>query len=296
MNYVTRNGKIIINQTNQDKLLEKIYGCIFGRCALKVITAPVISKFIGNVLDRKPSCILIDSFIKSNNIDMKQYIPKKYKSYNDFFTRKIKPELRPIINDKNILISPSDGKVSAYKITNNGSFTIKNTRYTIDTLLKSKKLSKEFYQGYCVIIRLTVDDYHRYCNVDNGKIISTRKINGKLHTVNPIANDYFKIYKENSREYCIIQSENFGKIIQMEVGALMVGKINNKIKSGTVKKGTEKGKFEFGGSTIVLLVKSENVDIDNDLIINTYAGYETIVKMGEQIGVAADTTIRKTIV
>ena len=73
----------------------------------------------------------------------------------------------------------------------------------------------------------------------------------------------------------------------MEVGALMVGKINNYHGVSHIKKGMEKGRFEFGGSTILLFFKKDTVDISKDILENTKKGYETIVKMGEEIGVSS---------
>ena len=93
------------------------------------------------------------------------------------------------------------------------------------------------------------------------------------------------IYVENSREYCLIRTEEFGTLLQMEVGALMVGKITNfHPEEGKVSRGEEKGCFEFGGSTVILLVQKGKAVIDSDLLENTAGGYETMIKMGEKIG------------
>uniref|UniRef100_UPI00163D6409 phosphatidylserine decarboxylase n=1 Tax=Klebsiella pneumoniae TaxID=573 RepID=UPI00163D6409 len=92
-------------------------------------------------------------------------------------------------------------------------------------LLRDEKLAADYANGYILIFRLTVDDYHRYCYVADGKKEETVSIPGVLHTVNPVANDYFPIYKENGREYSILHSEVFGDIVMLEVGALLVGKI-----------------------------------------------------------------------
>ncbi len=284
MKYKNREGKEILLSTGQDSSLEFLYSHAFGRIILKIISVPVISKIVGTFLDSKYSCMLIDNFIQKNNIDMSEYIKKTYVSYNDFFTRPINPDARPINSESSSLISPSDGKVSVYNIDEELSFRVKNTWYTVKSLLKSQKLAKEYAGGNVIIIRLSVDNYHRYCYIDNGHKSSNRFIPGILQTVNPIANDYTKIYKENSREYTILHTDNFGKIIQIEVGALMVGRIVNYDDQIRFKKGTEKGKFEFGGSTIILLTKKESVKIDDDLILNTNEGFETLVKMGEKIG------------
>ena len=152
------------------------------------------------------------------------------------------------------------------------------------SLLKNKQLAREFEGGYAMIFRLTVDDYHRYCYVADGSKSENIRIPGVLHTVNPIASDYFPIYKENAREYTILKTPVFGTMVQMEVGALLVGKIVNHHGKSTARRGQEKGYFQFGGSTVVLLVKKDTVQVDADILENSRAGIETVVKMGEKIG------------
>ena len=147
-----------------------------------------------------------------------------------------------------------------------------------------EKLANDYINGYCLIFRLTVDDYHRYSFIDDGKIIKSKYIPGKFHTVNPIANDFYPIYKQNSRSYSLLHTEHFGDVIYMEVGAMMVGKIYNHSMS-SYQKGDEKGYFEFGGSTIVVLLKKDQVIIDQDIIENSKKYCETKVLMGEKIGV-----------
>ena len=122
-----------------------------------------------------------------------------------------------------MLISPCDGKVTVCPIQRDGLFLIKQTQYTVRSLLKDEKLAKRYEGGTAYIIRLTVDDYHRYCYVADGVKSAQRKIRGVFHTVNPVANDYAPIYKMNTREYCLVQTEELGTVLQMEVGALMVG-------------------------------------------------------------------------
>lgn len=284
MKYKDRAGKVIDNTTNQDKLLNSLYSNTLGRLGLRLLSAPSISKLGGSFLNTWASTFFIDSFVKKNNIQMKDYERKRYSSYNEFFTRKIKKDCRPIDKDPNHFITPSDGKVTAYPITLHSKFKIKNSYYTVASLLRNKELAKEFVGGTIVIIRLSVDNYHRYCYVDNASKERNHFISGRLYTVNPVILDHVNIYKENSRSFCVLNTENFGKVIQMEVGALMVGRINNYHRIAIVKRGQEKGKFEFGGSTVVLLLQRDQVAIHDDILKNTKDGYETIVKMGECIG------------
>ena len=285
MKYRDRQGREYEQTTSQDSFLAAAYSSAMGRALMKFLGCPIFSKCARVILDSKFSVPFIFGFAEKNGIDMFDYEERMYRSFNDFFTRKIKPGRRFITKDKNLLVSPSDGKVTAYKITQSDTFIIKNAVYNTASLLRDSKLAKRYEGGYAVIIRLSVDDYHRYCYCADGVKSHNRKINGILHTVNPVVNNYLPVFKENSREYCMIRTEQFGDIIQMEVGALMVGRIkNHKKKVSVVHRGEEKGMFEFGGSTVVLLTEPGKVQTDEDLVRNSATGAETLVKMGEKIG------------
>ena len=283
--YITRDGTKIDGTTGQDHLLEVIYGHALTRMLLRPFLSPAVSDICGKFLSTRLSRRIVPSFVKKNHIDLGIYERQEFDSYNAFFTRKIKAEQRPINDQKNILISPSDGKVTAYPITQKGRFWIKHTQYSAAQLLKDERLAERYMGGWIYVIRLTVDDYHRYCYVADGRKSRQRKIRGVLHTVNPVANDYYPIYKMNSREYCLLKTKELGTILLMEVGALMVGKISNHEEdSAQVKRGDEKGMFEFGGSTIVVMTEPGMAEPDKDIIYNTKAQAETLVKMGESIG------------
>ena len=278
-----RNGNLIEKQDGQQRMLAFLYGTGFGRILLKPLTCPWISKTVGWFLSTGASRIFIQSFIRKHKIDMSQFTRKKFHDYNAFFCRKIRPELRPVDTAAHHFISPCDSKLTALLITEQIRFTLKHTEYSVASLLKNDALAAQYTGGYAMIFRLTVDDYHRYGYVDSGVCEPCVKMPGALHTVNPIANDYFPIYKENSREYCLLHTENFGDVVMMEVGALLVGKIVNH-PAGQVCRGQEKGYFQFGGSTVVVLVKKDVVQLDADILQNSAEGIETIVKYGQKIG------------
>lgn len=290
MKYIDREGHITIEDSGQDKLLRWMYNHRLGRAVLKVLVRPCISKAGGRLLDSKWSTCLIAPFIRHNHIDLSCCAEQEYKSYNAFFTRQIKPEYRPLKGNERTLISPCDGKLSVYPIVHdrNGKsrFRIKDTAYTVQSLLRSKRLAEYYDGGFACIFRLTVDDYHRYCYIDEGQKSKNIHIPGIFHTVNPAANDTVPIYKENTREYSLLKSRHFKTVLMMEVGALMVGRIRNYHGACNVKRGQEKGRFEFGGSTVVLLLKKDTVYIDKKILENTQRGYETVVKLGEKIGQA----------
>ena len=285
MRYRDRKGNEYNGENGQDRLLAFVYGHTVTRLLIRPLLSPIVSRIGGAFLNTRISKLGIHAFVKSNGIDLSIYEKQKFDSYNEFFTRKIRAAERPADMRENVLISPSDGKVSVYPIEENGTFRIKHTPYTVRQLLRDDKLADRYMGGWIYVIRLTVDDYHRYCYVSDGYRSSGRRIEGVLHTVNPVANDCYPIYKMNTREYCLLKTRKLGTVLTMEVGALMVGKIRNyKKERCQVKRGEEKGRFEFGGSTVVLLLEPGKVQPDSDLIQNTLQGAETIVKMGERIG------------
>ena len=266
-------------------ILRFLYNTVPGRMVLKIITSPTISKIGGAYMDCRVSEIHIKGFIKNNNIDMTQYEKAKYGCFNDCFTRKIKKEMRPINMEENAFIAPCDGRLSAYHISENSDFYIKKSYYSVADLIKNSKKAPYFNGGVCLVFRLCVDDYHRYGYVDDGKIVENNYVPGVLHTVRPIALNRYPVFVQNSREYSVIETKNFGTIAQIEVGALMIGKIKNHQKSGLVKKGREKGMFLYGGSTIVVLLEKDKVDIDEKYFRNTANDIETKVKFGSTIGI-----------
>ena len=283
MNKIIERKTLISRDRDLGGFQKFLYRNFIGRLILKLLIRPWVSKLGVFYMNRKCSKGMIKKFVKKNNIDLSQYDMTNIKCYNDFFTRKIIDGARNINMESDKLISPCDSKLQAFKINEESIFNIKDSYYKVEDLIQNKELAKEYINGYCLIFRLTVDDYHRYCYVDNGTKTKNTPIKGVLHTVNPIALEKYNFYKTNSREYCILETENFGKIIQVEVGALMVGKISNHHQEYTFTKGEEKGMFLFGGSTIVLLVK-ENIKIDEDILFNTSNNDETVVRYGEAIG------------
>ncbi|GFI27814.1 phosphatidylserine decarboxylase proenzyme [Lachnospiraceae bacterium] len=285
MHYVAdRSGKVWRENSLQDKVLEGFYGHMLGRTLLKPLTLPVVSKAGGALLDCGISRIMIRPFIRRNGIAMEEYETKRYRSYNDFFTRKLRQGMRRVAENPKILPAPCDGRLCVYKIDDRNVFTVKHTKYTVGSLLRNRKLADSYAGGYVWVFRLCVEDYHRYIYVDDGYVSGSVKLTGVLHTVNPVANDYYPIYKENGREYCLLYSKQFGTVLMMEVGALFVGMIENRPGRRKVKRGEEKGNFAFGGSTVILMTKKGSVCPDRDILRNSVRGIETMVRMGEGVG------------
>lgn len=184
-------------------MLKFLYQTVPGRMALKLLTRPEISKLSGKFLDSKYSKCLIPYFIKKNHIVRSQFLNEEYTCFNDCFCRQIRPEKRPIDQREDVLIAPCDGFLSAYPIKDDLVVPVKASRYRISDLLQDRKLAKEFDGGTCLVFRLCVNHYHRYCYPDSGYKSNNRFIPGILHTVRPIALREVPVFVENSRD-CLL--------------------------------------------------------------------------------------------
>ena len=109
---------------------------------------------------------------------------------------------------------------------------------------------------------------------DDGKIESSRYIKGKLHTVRPIALEKYPVFCENCREITYLETASFGLAAQIEVGAMLVGKRANSVKSGSFRRGEEKGMFLYGGSTVVVLLRENAAELDEEFFTSTEEGFE----------------------
>ena len=244
----------------------------------KFITRLATSKFINGLYGLYNSTSLskkkINPFIEKYSIDMNLFEKKNYKSFNDFFERKYKK-----INYSKGFTSPCDGKLLVYKISKDLELNIKGLDYKLEELFDNEDLDS-YKNGYLFVYRLTMENYHRYHYIDDGKLIKEKRIKGRLHTVSDYSNKY-KIYKENERQYSFLSTKNYGNIIYMEVGAILVGKIVNHHKK-SFKRGEEKGYFLPGASTIIIV--ANNIKVGKDILEYSKKGIETTVSVGEKVG------------
>ena len=284
--YISRERNSEVNIVTEPSLVLKfLYNTLIGRMILKLLITKPISNLAALFMNSGLSKFMIKRFIDKNDINMFEYDDRKYKSYNDFFTRKVISYKRPINASKDVLISPCDSKLIAYKITDDLTIGIKNGYYSINSLV-DKDIMEDYKGGDALVFRLSTDNYHRYCYIDSGSKGKNTKIKGVLHTVQTIELNKYNFYNMNSREWTLLNTNNFGKVIQVEIGALCIGRIKNAHETYIYKKGEEKGYFEFGGSTIVLLFKKNTIKLDEDIYKNSQENIETIVKYGERIGKA----------
>ncbi|MDR5659327.1 phosphatidylserine decarboxylase [Serpentinicella sp. ANB-PHB4] len=273
------------------KYLKWGYDTKLGKSLLEILFKRKLPSIIyGKLQDRPSSTKKIQKFVEALSINMEEALEEnldKYSSFNDFFIRELKPDARYISEKKEDLISPADGRVLAYEnIDINKVIQVKGMTYKLSDLFRDNKLAEAFDSGVCIVVRLSPADYHRYHFPDSGQVKKHRHIDGSLYSVNPLAlKKVISLYCENKRELTVFDSDNFGEITMLEVGATCVGTIKQTYNpKNRVKKGSPKGYFKFGGSTVILFLKKGQVKVDEDILKNTEDGLETRVNMGETIG------------
>ncbi|KAJ3307445.1 hypothetical protein HDV03_000093 [Kappamyces sp. JEL0829] len=246
----------------------------------------------GIKFDSPASVKHIAQFAAYHNLDLDEVLDpiESFKSFNEFFFRKLKPGARVLASeDPAVLVCPADARSNCFAtIADAQSFWIKGSKFTLATLLGSEELASQFHGGSLAIFRLAPQDYHRFHFPVDGVLESSKTIEGAYYTVNPMAvRTTVDVYTENARNISIIQSEHHGKVAYISVGAMLVGSIvlTSQV-GGRYKRMDEHGYFKFGGSTIVLLFERNRVTFDADLVANSTTSLETLVRMGNSLGVA----------
>lgn len=245
----------------------------------------------GRKFDDPKSVKAIKRFIKFHQLDTDEVLEplSSFKSFNEFFYRKLKPGARVLSspNDPTVLVSPADCRMNCFRsVTSATNLWIKGRDFSVENLLNNESLSKFFDGGALAVSRLAPQDYHRFhCPVD-GVLVSINIVGGTYYTVNPMAiRTSIDVFSENRRSIALIDSPDFGKVAYVCVGAMMVGSIVFTAKVGDkLSRMDEIGYFAFGGSSILMLFEPGKVQFDKDLIKNSEQSLETLVKVGNSIG------------
>lgn len=287
--YNRQTGEIEKENTYKADGLSFLYKTELGKVLTNsILNKHIISKLYGRAVRSRQSASMIDKFIKHYKIDVSEIkLPiNSFRCFNDFFIRELKDNARPIDKEPSHLISPADSRLFVFDLSSSHSLPVKGYWYSLQELVKDKKFAKEYSDGWCFIYRLAPADYHRYCYIDNGNHNKVKRIRGVLHSVNPIALSSIKnLLSKNYRELTVLNTENFGKVLHLEVGALLVGKIIQRNRNAhSFLRGEEKGWFEYGGSTIIQIFKKDNIMPDDDIIEHSINKIETLVRLGEKTG------------
>ena len=259
-----------------------LYTTVPGRGLLKLLQCTGALRFAERFLCSSASKPMIKGYIKRNQIDMSPYHGQGYQSFQAFFVRRRADVL--VDRDPRHLISPCDGLLSAYPIREDSRFQIKGSVYRVEDLVNDPELAETFSGGACLILRLCPSDYHHYCFIDDGFQGENHYIEGILHSVQPIACERVPVYRLNRRMWTRLDTEHFGTVVQIEVGALLVGGIVQERENAGMRRGEEMGHFELAGSTIVLLFRKDTVELLPQFRKARGGRQEIRVKMGEVIG------------
>ncbi len=262
----------------------------FGQIALHAVAKRAwFSRWYGWRMNSTGSASRVKPFIKQYDIVESEHVKAAddFASFNDFFYRKLKPEARPVDAADDSAVFPADGRHLGFaKASAVEGVFVKGQRFNLSKLLGDQKLAERFADGAAVFSRLCPVDYHRFHFPVAGIPGEARLINGPLYSVNPLAlRDRLSILWENKRFITEIESEQFGKVLMLEIGATNVGSVNHTfVPTRPVAKGEEKGYFAFGGSATLTLFEPGRVKLDEDLLQQSAQQRELYAKVGDRLG------------
>lgn len=277
-----------------DKMVEWLYQSNSGKALSHLICQAPISKLYGALQDTAWSKSKIAPFIKDYNITMDDYLPEKqdtespYSSFNQFFIRKFKEGKRNFVQGPDELAAFSEARYFGYRsVSDDESIPVKGAYLKPKQLISNSKWEDTFNDGPLLLARLCPVDYHRFHYPDDGVILDDYRVEGLLHSVNPVAlKSKQDILITNERHVTIIETKNFGKLAYIEVGAICVGKIvqsQKLVKGDSFKRGQEKGYFLFGGSTVIVVGEKGKWTPSQDILDYTKKGIETYLHLGMSV-------------
>ena len=231
------------------------YRNAMGRALLQAIQACGGFRLGAWLLHTGWSKPMIRRFLREHPTDLSDYRSQTYRSYAEFFAREKKQV--SVNMDETVFISPCDGLLSVYEVTEDLQLPMKGSTYRIGDLIPNEEVAAQFRGGLCLVFRLEASDYHHFCVVDDGWLSTVQFLPGMLHSVQPIACETVPVFRLNRRWWQRLESRHFGTIAQIEIGAMMVGGVDFAAKAGEVRRGQRMGNFTLAGSTIVLLLQSE---------------------------------------
>ena len=244
------------------------------------------SRLYGRYQTGSSSLSKVDSFIERYQINMGEFEPGPFESFNHFFCRRFKPGARNFAQEAEALGSPAEGRLLAYqKASDCPLLSIKGSNLSLLDLVKQPGfIPSSMQEGPVLLLRLSPLDYHRFHAPDRLHVDQRLFIPGDLFTVHPLGWKHRpNVFFLNQREALLTQTANFGRLLYMAIGGFVVGKIHPSKSSNHFERGEEMGWFEMGGSTILIVGEPGAFEVDPDLLESTRGGTETFVRLGETI-------------
>lgn len=298
INYFNRPTQSIeTEQVYGDAAIRFIYDNSFGRILAPIVASKPISQLYGCYQDWPISKNKVPPFVKKFGIDLSVYKAgsiaaeekqNSYRSFNEFFIREFEEHQRVFVDNENKMPAFCEARYFGHKeISDHVSIPVKGKLLNSKDLLGGSKWAQVFERGPLLIARLCPVDYHRYHYPLSGKTLDSFDIRGQYHSVNPLAlTAKPDIFLVNERRASILETEKFGKLAYIEVGAAMVGKIiQSHDEAVPHNKGDEKGYFLFGGSTVILLGEKGKWSPSDDILSNTNDGIETYLQLGQEVAI-----------
>lgn len=289
--YNRYSGEMETESIYGERFLRWAYGNLPGRLTVALAVKRLwFSRWYGWRMDQPGSRKKVKPFIYSYSVDSEEFAdsPDDYDSFNEFFYRKLRPNARPIAEGEAVAVFPADGRhLAISNISTADTFYIKDQKFDLEAFLGSKELADEYEGGALLISRLCPADYHRFHFPVRGTPNAARVLKGSLRSVSPLAlRRNLAILWENRRALTQIDSETFGTVLMVEIGATCVGGIHQTYEPmKLVPKGSEKGYFSFGGSCVATLFSKDRIRFDDDLLEHSASGCEVYAKMGDPCGV-----------
>jgi phosphatidylserine decarboxylase len=284
------SGALETEQVYGEGFLRWSYGNPLGAISLNAfVKRPFFSKWYGRRMSTPESAARVAPFIAKYGLDPEDFAesPDSYRSFNEFFFRKLKPSARPVDADEANVVFPADGRHLGFqKASEIEGVFVKGQKFDLAALLGDADLAARYADGALVLSRLCPVDYHRFHFPVAGVPGKTRLIEGPLFSVNPIALRQKLAYLwTNKRTVTPLRTERFGTVVCMEIGATCVGTIQQTFTPGQpVEKGGEKGFFAFGGSSTLTLFESGTIRLDSDLLENSARQTELYARVGSRMG------------
>jgi len=282
-------GSLETEQIYGEGWLRLAYESPCGTILRHLIKRRFFSRWYGRRMARPASCKLVAPFIAEYGLDAAEFSspPDSFTSFNDFFIRKLKPEARPLDPDPHAVVFPCDGRHLGFQDASRvSSVFVKGQRFDLAALLGSDRLAARYATGALLLSRLCPIDYHRFHFPASGLPSIPRLLNGPLFSVSPLALRRNLAYLwENKRVLTELQTNDFGTILTLEIGATNVGSIHQTFTPGQpVQRGGEKGYFAFGGSSMITLFEPGRVALAEDLVEHSAHQTELFALFGSRLG------------